>query len=157
MSEPRGGNQGGEKSSINEVLNKKWGAFPVWLYLVAFGLVVFLFIYLRRQNSSQDTPVEDPSTPQVSARVLPPFINQVYTNSIPPEQSAPGPDKENKTHVIELKNAGTFDAIAKRWGMTVNQLIRLNPQLANKYENRKKKLPKGTRVRVLRKDDKDDK
>lgn len=147
MTQPNGDKQ---ESGISASLNKKWGAFPVWLYLVVVGLAIFLFIYLRRQNSSKDTTSTDTGTQ--SASTVPPFINQVYTSSIPPEQLPAGQDKKNPSHVIELKTAGTLAQIAKRWGMTKDQLIRLNPDLANKYENTGKRVPKGTKIRVLDKE-----
>lgn len=144
MSEPRV-----EKSEggLSDGLNKKWGPFPVWLYLVAVGIVIFLWIYLKRQNSAGSSTSTDTGTQ--SGATVPPFINQVYTSTVPPEQLPPGQDKRNPSHVVELKTAGTLTQIAKRWDMTKDQLIRLNPDLANKYENTGKKVPKGTKIRVL--------
>ena len=145
MSEP---NQNAESGGISEALNKKWGPFPAWLYLVAVGLAIFLFIYLRRQNSSSSNSADNTQTVAQSTR--PPFINQVYTNTTPPESSNPADnDKDGKkTRLVELKKGETLQAIAKQFKVTKDQLIRLNPDLANKYENTGKRVPKGTKVRL---------
>lgn len=145
MSEP---NQKTESGGISEALNKKWGPFPVWLYMVAAGIVIFLVIYLRRQNSSSSTPQDTTGTVSDSQR--PPFINQVYTNTTPPDQSTPDKDGNGgkKTRLIELKRGETLTAIAKQFKITKDQLVRLNPDLANKYENTGKKVPKGTKIRL---------
>src|SRR6266702_5108713 len=145
-----------KEGGISAGLNKKMGPFPVWLYLVLAGLMVFLFIYIRRQKSaSSDTTGTDTQ----SSSTIPPFINQVYTNTTPPESSVPGPEGPPKlekaidkpSQIIDLNTAGTIEAIAKRWGMTVNQIIELNPRLANKYENTGKRIPRGTKIRVYKK------
>ena len=146
MSEP---NQPQPEGGISSALNKKMGPFPIWLYMVVVGLGVFLFIYLRRQNSNSSSSSAD-NTQTVSASTRPPFINQVYTNTTPPEHSAPDQDDKNRT--IQLKAAGTLSTIAERFHLTKDQLIKLNPDLANKYENTGKKVPKGTKVRVPVKD-----
>jgi LysM repeat protein len=137
-----------EGGGISETLNKKWGPFPVWLYLVVVGLIIFLFIYMKRKNSGASSST---TTDTVSQSTRPPFINQVYTNTSPPEQSAPDQDNQKSpARLFELKRAETLTAIAKQFNITKDQLIRLNPDLANKYENTGKKVPKGTKIRLPR-------
>ena len=132
-----------EKETASSLLNKKYGPFPVWLYLVIFGLIIFLWLYLKRGGSS-DTSNNSVDTQSTST--LPPFINQVYTNSSPPDSSSPNPPSKFKT--VKTANAHTIADLMKTWGLSEKEFANLNPGLAAKYMNTGKKIPKGTALRL---------
>jgi hypothetical protein len=145
-----------EKQSPNW-FQRKYGGIPVWVILVAVGLAVLGIIYWRQKNSQQNTPVD-----QAPAGTIPPFINQVYTNPTPPStphpkspEGPPGLEKiiDKPSEIFKIGgSAKNWEALAKRFHMTGEQLAELNPKLADRFMNTGHRIPKGTEVRIYKSD-----
>jgi hypothetical protein len=141
-------------------LNKKYGPFPMWAYLVAAGLGIFLFIWWRQKQAAPKTST-DPNataTDTTSASTLPPFINQVYTGTTPPAQPTPDTGTEGPPALEKLidkpvtnvttRSTSTWASLVKWSKMTNQTFTELNPTLASRFANTKKVIPKGTKIRV---------
>lgn len=126
---------------------KKYAGLPLWLYLVAAGVLVLLVIYYRRKSAS-NAATDTSSTSTDSAATVPPFINQVYVNPQPPEASAPSSTATQKTKTVKSGSAQYIRNLAKNWDISIETFEQLNPGLAQKYLNSGKKIPKGTSFRI---------
>jgi hypothetical protein len=160
MTEPETPPRRGQKRDASEqgdnVLQNKVFGLPVWMYLVAIGLLVLIVIYYRRNQSQVDTSTTDGTIP---GRLVPPFINQVYVNPEPPEggishEGPPGLERliDRPSHVFKTTKAWeNFHKLAAAHNMTDQELAELNPGLADKFMNTGRRIPKGTSIRTYKK------
>lgn len=110
------------KSVSQSALQRKIGGIPVWVYAVAVGLAIFLVIYLRRASAGNSSSNSSTDADPTSDSTIPPFINQVYTNPMPPEASDPKTItkvvtkpviKENRSYKVQ--KGDTLESISKKF------------------------------------------
>lgn len=131
---------------------RKVAGLPMWVIIAAVGLLVLGLVYYFRKSSSAASTADTSNTDE--SATVPPFINQVYTGSLPPSsptmpKKKPPTDNE-KSVLYKLKAGGrTFDTLAKHLGMSAEEFAKLNPELAKKYQGTGKKIPRGTEVHMF--------
>lgn len=137
-------------------LQKKYLGLPLWIYIVAVGLLIFIVIYYRRKSASASSSTDTTSSTMdntQSAATVPPFINQVYTNTEPPEASAipktPTPtesasDKKQETRTI--RKPISWKHLVGYLHINSAELAKLNPSIYKKY-GKHGNIPVGTVIR----------
>ena len=149
------------------VFKRKLGPLPMWVWLVIGVAVIGVYIYFRRQQGAQAaTSTTDTGTP---ASDVPQFVNQTYTTVSPPVPEAPegtgaggtpGPVTNPGRPPIVLppmrkprpkqitatgRDEGDINQIAKKYGLTEQELIRANPSLRHV----RIRLPGGRRIPLI--------
>ena len=68
------------------VLTRKIGPLPTWAWIAILSAIVIGYAYWRnKQSAASSTPTG------TDASQVPQFVNQVYTNPVPPVAGPPGP------------------------------------------------------------------
>lgn len=169
------------------VFKRKIGPLPMWAWLAIGAAIIGLYVIWRKNQASQAAASSTAGT-STPASDVPQFINQTYTTVTPPAAPAPvaaatpgpvtnpggvnrphptnpgGPDRPpgpiSRPRQITAtgEDTGDINQIAKRYGLTEQELIRANPELRKiKVRVGRKSvpligsgapIPKGTIVRI---------
>jgi hypothetical protein len=141
---PAGGGGGGGGS----VFKRKLGPFPMWGWLAIGAVVILAYVIIKRQSASSAATTASTSTP---ASDIPQFVNQTYTTVTPPAAPPPATGLPSPPPVVanpggpnvpaggstprptQITSTGTdtgdINQIAKKYGLTEQQLIAANPGL----------------------------
>jgi hypothetical protein len=144
-------------------LKGKAGPLPVWGWLaLTTGLLLAYYLWAQRKAGASGTATGSTSGSDVPQTVnqttvnLPPDADKDIDKKVPPHGKGPtnhkpGPvDKPQPIRFVEVGGPHAKDdlqELAKSYGITEAELIKLNPGL-KRYEGSKKPIPTRTRIKV---------
>lgn len=73
------------------VFLRKIGPMPMWGWLGVGLAIALAYAYWRKQQAAATTAAAATPTPDTSQSDIPQFVNQVYTNNMPPVPGPAGP------------------------------------------------------------------
>lgn len=150
------------------VFTRKIGPLSMWVWLVIIGGAIGVWALYKNKTAGSTSATGTPASD------VPQFVNQVYTNPVPPVAGGPiirtphpRPRKKPPTPTPtsnwpggrqpvptgpdvrseRLRHKGNLEQIARRNHLDVEDLIDANPELA-KYKGTGKMLPVGTTIRI---------
>jgi LysM repeat protein len=134
-----------EGAQMRELLTRRIGPAPVWVYFIIFVLATAVFLRWRQTKKTGAAAVDAGSNPGITseANLTPaPFYNDIFINvqqpvvggsttptPTPTPVPTPAPPPRVKSITYQVHSGDTLSAIAAKYHTTVSKIYTLNKSL----------------------------